>query len=222
LAISSDATSLNIVADYSMPTRRVFLDISVKILLAYPNLALLVHASRWLNSKAFSEDWSESSNSTSIPSWALRPPNRITMPLHIPFDICTPHPRILISGRPPRFLSEFSGLVLRGRFLDSISIATPVDSPDELLGSNVLPKSLCQNICKRLTICLEVFQHLGFTIQFAAAVCRALVVNPAWAPTPQNGLLTEQSMAFLFWSWYRKVVNLARELGAGLGPEVAL
>jgi hypothetical protein len=144
------------------------------------------------------------------------------MPLHIPFDICTPHPRILISGRPPRFLSEFSVLVLRGRFLDSISIATPVDSPDELLGSNVLPKSLCQNICKRLTICLEVFQHLGFTIQCAAAVCRALLVNPAWAPTPQNGLSTEQSMAFLFWSWYRKVVNLARELGAGLGPEVAL
>jgi hypothetical protein len=222
LAISADATALNVVADYSIPTRRVFLDISVKTLLNYPNLALLVYASRWINSKAFSEDGSESSNSTSIPSWALRPPNRVTMPLHIPFDICTPHPRILISGRPPRFLSECSVLVLRGRFLDSISISTPVDSPDEILGSNVLPKSLFQNLCKRLTIWLEVFQQLGFTIQCAAGVCRALVANPAWAPTPQNGLSIEQGMAFQFWSWYRGVVNSARHCGAGLGLEVAL
>ncbi|PMD13399.1 hypothetical protein NA56DRAFT_425026 [Hyaloscypha hepaticicola] len=222
LAISYDATALNIVADYSVPAPRVFLNISVKNLLAYRDLLLLTYASRWINSEAFSENRSKSSNSTLIPSWALRPPHQITFPPPIPFEVCTPHPRILISGRPPRFLSEYSVLVLRGRFLDSIFMSTSVDSPDELLGSNVLPKSSVQNLCKRLNTWLEVFQHLGSTIQCAAGLCRAIVADPTWAPTPQNGLSAEQSTAFHFWSWYRGLANSTREYGAALGLEVTL
>ncbi len=212
---------LNIDVDYSVPTRRVFLEISVKNLQAYPDLTLLAYASRWINSKAFSEDRSESSNSTLIPSWALKPSHLVTDATNISF-ICTPHPRSLISGRPPRFFSECSVLVLRGRFLDSISLSTLVNSHPEVLGSNVLQYSLVQAICKRLKVWLEVFQHLGITIQSAAGLCRAFIADPTWTPTPQNGLSTEQSAAFHFWSWCRGFANSTREYGSELGPEVTL
>jgi hypothetical protein len=101
-------------------------------------------------------------------------------------------------------------------------MSTPVNSLHEILGSNGSRKSLVQNLCKTLNIWLELFQHLGISIQCAADLCHALVANPTWVPTPQNGLSAEQSTAFHFWSWYLGLANWAREDGAKLGLEVAL
>jgi len=121
LAISSNAIQLAIVPDYSISSDRVFFDASVRILLAGPDLKLLVYACKWAGSNRSSNDQSEIRDSTFLtPSWALRPPPIFSTPLNIEFDICTPHPRTW----PSCLNIKSSILVLKGHLVDRISMST--------------------------------------------------------------------------------------------------
>jgi hypothetical protein len=218
LAISRDAAELGIVTDYSITASRVFLEASVRILLASPNLAPLAYACSWINSTALSECQSDNSDPTStemFPSWAFKPP-QLPIPHSAAFYDCTPHPRASIRGRP-RFLLDSSLLVLKGRILDSISMSTSVCLINQ--SSFFSEVTSIENNCQMLTNWHVLFQHLGITVQNMAGLCRALVAG-SWSPPPRDGLSVEENTAFHFWSFFRNDVGFVRLHGASAGLDV--
>jgi hypothetical protein len=220
LAISRDADKLDIVIDYSATSSRIFLEASVRILLASPNLAPLAYACRWINSTALSDGQSENSDPTStsmLPSWAFRPP-QFPIPTNTAFDVCTPHPRTSIRGRP-RFLLDSSVLVLKGRVLDSISMSTSVYFLNQSNVFDLETFRLVESTCQMLTNWHVLLQHLGITVQKIAGLCRAFATR-SWSPPPRDGLSVEENTAFHFWSLFRYDVNIIRRYGASVGPDV--
>ncbi|KAH8768520.1 heterokaryon incompatibility protein-domain-containing protein [Hyaloscypha finlandica] len=223
LAISSDATTLGITPDYSASIRRVFHDASIRILQTNSALHILVFACRWGGSKAGSEEQSEDADptiTTSSPSsWELRPPSP-SLPASFVYDICTPHPRTSGLGRPPRFLLNSTVLVLKGRFVDRISMTTPVTFLSESTVVGRVDLSWIQCAARRWTRFLRVLQHLGTTVQNAARLASALAANTNWSPTLQGGLSVEESFAFAFLSILRSDFNVVRTQGARVGLDM--
>ncbi|KAH8752439.1 hypothetical protein F5882DRAFT_484849 [Hyaloscypha sp. PMI_1271] len=223
LAISSDATRLGITPDYSASIRRVFHDASIRMLQTDSTLQILVLACRWGGSNAGSEDQSGDSDPTTITStpssWELRPPSP-TFSTIIAFYICTPHPRTCGLGRPPRFLLNYTILVVKGRFVDRISTTTPVMFLSESILHGLVDLPLIQCISHKWTCFLRVLQDLGTTLQNAARLTRAIACDPTWPPPPQDGLSVEESFAFTFLSYFRCELNIVRTKGARVGLDI--
>jgi hypothetical protein len=220
LAISRDAAELDIATDYSATASRVFLEASVRILLASPNLAPLAYASRWINSTSLSECQSENSDPAStsmLPSWAFRPP-QLPIPHNTAFFVSTPHPRASIRGGP-RFILDSSLLVLKGRILDSISMSTSVYFINQSRFYGEVTS--IENRCQLLMNWRVLLQCLGITVQNIAGLCRALAAR-SWSPPPREGVSVEENTAFHFWSLFRNDANIIRRQGASVGLDMVL
>lgn len=211
LAISSDAVELGIIPDYSTPAGHIFLDASVRILQKGSTLISLAYASRWAGGEILYEAQSQSQDhllQPMFPLWALRPPS-IPIPFNSRFYVCHPHPITSLFNRPPRFSHDLSILILKGRVLDRISISTPVMFSPTFQGR--IDDSWVQFWCQKLLNWYQVLRHLGITIKTAACFCRAIVADPTWTPTKQEGLSTEENLAFHFCSYWRRIANLLKE-----------
>lgn len=219
LAISSDATRLDITPDYSASIRGVFHNASIRILQTDSTLQILVVACRWAGSKAGSEDQSGDPDPTTVTpspsSWALRPPS---LPFSNSFaaNICTPHPHTSLR-RFPRFLLNSTVLVLKGRFVDRISTTTPVMFLSDSVFDGRVDLSWIQCVSHRWNCFLRVLQHLGATVQNAARLARAIACDPTWPSTLQGGLSVEENFAFAFLSFFRSQVDVVRTQGAQVG-----
>lgn len=224
LAISCDTMKLGITPDYSASIRRVFHDATIRILLTYSTLESLAWACRWGGSKTWSEGQSENSDptaATSSPSsWELRPPSP-PFPSYIMFSVCTPHPRTSGLTRPPRFLLNSTVLVLKGRFVDRISTATPVIFLSDSVLDGRVDLSWIQCVSHRWTCFLRVLQQLGTTFQNASRLARAIACDPTWSPPMQCGLSVEESTSFAFFSYLRSHVKYLRSEVASLRLEVS-
>jgi Heterokaryon incompatibility protein (HET) len=223
LAISCDATMLGITPDYYVSERRVFHDASVRMLLSYRTLSLLTWACRWGCSKAWSEDQPEDSDTTIITSgprsWELKPPSPF-----FPVNTAgfTPHPRFSARRWPPRFRLNNAVLVLEGRFVDRVSMTTPVMFRSESLFASNIDLSWIQRASHRWTCFFRILEYLGTTVQNVAHLARAIATTPTWLSPMQGGLSLEENAAFDFWSFFRYDAKFLRSQGSIEGYDVIL
>ncbi|KAE9379654.1 HET-domain-containing protein [Stipitochalara longipes BDJ] len=220
LAISRDADVLGIIPDYSTPSHLVFLEASVRILQTFPNLAPLAFAIRWARNRESEKlpSMSETSLTSVLPSWALRPAPR-PVPHGIHFGGCKAHPRNSIRNRPCRFRLDRSVLVVKGRVLDRIAMSTPaVFTPR--LNSFTRNSTIIQNFSKFMINWRAVLSYLGITFRNVSGLCRVIAATPLWAPLHREGFSADQSATFEFWSTCRRWVLHNNSHDFPVGPEV--
>ncbi|CZR66895.1 uncharacterized protein PAC_16796 [Phialocephala subalpina] len=221
LAISSDASALGIVPDYSdsAAVDLVFLDASVRILQNPEFLSLsLLLACSWAECQAWTEDSAGSSDpapTSALPSWSLGPP-------HSPIPgwsvHSTPHPRNSPRA-PPYFRLDQTVLVLKGGVIDRISMSTPVSFHSHSVSLGIADESYIQTWSQRLRSWTAVLIHLGVNLENVAAFSRALTTSINWSPTVWDGHSVTEATAFAFWSYFRQLANYVREYACEVAME---
>jgi hypothetical protein len=209
LAISSDTRELKITPDYSTPAREIFIRTSVSFLKHYPDLQFLAHVCTLDNL-----------SDSSCPSWALnipRPANFTT--LNLESGKFAPHPYVVFRS-PPRFLSNPSVLVLKGRILDRISFCTTTFYPNPSVAYGVRDSIFVETILQQVMGMLQLLSYLGITIQNAASLCRVLIADPTWPPVLQKGRSATEQAAYYFWCYSRGIIQEAKVLAQVLDIDI--
>jgi hypothetical protein len=111
-------------------------------------------------------------------------------------------------SRRPRFLSNYSVLVLNGRILDRISLPTLIRLASYSDQYGVVDAWFVQRGCQMFKSWRHILNHLGITIKNIARFCTALVANPTWSPATQNGLSLEENLVFHLWSYIRRYIDV--------------
>jgi hypothetical protein len=214
LAISSDTAELGVTPDYSKPANEVFLQTSIAVLQHYPDLRPLAYTCMLNN---FSDPIS--------PSWALNIPRPAQLTaVHLEADKYSPHPRILLRMRP-RFHSQQSVLILKGRILDQISFCTSPFYPSPSVAYGVRDSSYIETVLELTMGILDLLSNLGITLENAAALCRVLIGASTEPFVLQEGRSSTEQAAYHFWCYFRFLINeveaVARRLNIEVGEAVA-
>jgi Heterokaryon incompatibility protein (HET) len=201
LGICSDAAILRIAPDYSedASVTSIFLRTSVSIIRHSSDLSCLVYACLWNNS-----------SNHELPSWALylpRPLESTATP--IAFGVCSPHPPVLID---PLFSIRFdcSTLVVRGSILDQVSLSfRPLFYTSSFHHLGEWDETWTRGLIEWISAGTKILTDLGYTLNNAAAFCRALLADPTLSPAAQDTHSQIENDAFAYWCCLRSITRLA-------------
>ncbi|PMD30290.1 HET-domain-containing protein [Hyaloscypha variabilis F] len=209
LAISSDALELGISPDYSKSPQKIFLDASISIINHRKDLVMLNFACHMDNLSDFTH-----------PSWAIALPQ----PVHLQPNLLEPvtfrpHPQPNV--HPPALLhsrGKSSVLIVRGRIVDRISLATAPLYSSRSFDLGIGDAAYMETCSQYIGALSDVLYNLGITLENAAALCRAMILNPTWQPLQGQGSLTDQT-AYHFWCYLRYLARSIEEDTLRLGLE---
>jgi hypothetical protein len=211
LAISSEASTEEIIPDYTSPVHYIFHQVSMVVLRHSQNLELLVYACRWNNSLDLLH-----------PSWAInvpRPPQCAAINLiSLQYN---PHPRDSFL-QPPHFYSDDEGhvLVLKGRIIDYISFSTPPLYFRQPFVLGTPHWDALQTISQFLASWSGVLRYAGINLETTAALCRTvLATKPDFHLQEPDTFIKESALDFR--CLYEKYFIWLRELEEELGVDTS-
>lgn len=194
LAISSDVDKLDITPNYQDNPRSIFHQLSIKLLSTYDNLEPLYVASCWDNLSDLTAS-----------SWALHQPFSSRLRPHFVPD--TPlnlaHPRNSFEElAKPRFEKSHSVLVLRGRHIDKVALATPRLFLEKSAHLGVCDSITAEDFTKLLNSCSEILLRVGPTLQNTCNLGRVLI---QWLPVANEARSDVEEIAYHFWCYFRHI-----------------
>lgn len=196
LAISSDVNRLGITPDYQDDPRSIFHQLSIKLLSLYDNLEPLYVASCWNNL----------SNLT-MPSWAFHQPYSSRLRPHFvpdsPLNLAHPRGQFDKTSRP-RFDKNKSMLILKGRIIDKVTLATPRLFLEKSAHLGVCDKTTADDFSRLLNACADILSRLGPTVQNMWKLGRMLI---QWPPVATGSRSEYQEVAYHFWCYFQHIHN---------------
>jgi len=213
LAISFDSKMLGVTSDYSKQLKELFLDASVSFFLHRQDLDSLTVAcqtNKFLDPK--------------YPSWAISSSRPTELATAFEYRVFNPHASPDI--RPtPRFHThgENPCIVLTGRIIEQIFLATSLLYRSRSVNLGIKDMDYWDYVTQLAKNISEVLLNVGITLENAAALARALVINTNWKPTQQRDYL---SQSYHLWCYFRHLVKILESLSqwfdlkAQIAPEL--
>jgi len=201
LAISSGIDELGITPDYSQTVSEVFHNVSVALLQQETNLDFLNTVCKFDNL-----------SSENCPSWSLNVPRpRQLKGNMLAVDRFAVHSRQNFVTRP-RFDSNRSDLVLRGRIIDRIVASS---GPTFLSGSvaiGALEPEYGDYCIQILDSLAQVLGEVGLERNNISSICLILLCSSIWKPT-------DGKIVHYFWCYIRHIVNLVQSVAQRLNVD---
>ena len=202
LAVSR--SELGIAPDYSKSnsTHRHYHQVSLRVLRDSSNFEALVIACRWYDSTGWVS-----------PSWTLKPPPPPTLIAQFTsFAEHAPHPHF--SRLPlPRFRSNDSVLVLRGRRIDAVATSAHATYfPDPAI-AGTHDVNYVQRYSLLISSWSSILCHQGVSLNSVASLCRAITCRPTW---PSN-----HETVYCFVCYFRLRVDSLKVAAAKLAIDIS-
>jgi hypothetical protein len=194
LAISEDSATLGLNADYSVLNTVDVLskELSTRVLANGINLEFLSFGLSWRRPDS------------TLPSWCLDLECTVgaNSPVDVPAEVYKPHPTSLLI-HPPRFHTDNSILVVKGRILDCASAI----NPSVAWVSDATSNSLQANFLSELLHT----EPDGFSLSDVACILRTVTARAPWSPPSVANVSEIDATAFHFWTYLRHLLRVLSE-----------